>query len=53
MEVSLIVGVYADDFIVPGKTDENKFLREHLDKPFRTKNLGAISYCIGCEYHKD
>ena len=52
-EVSLIVGIYVDDLIVTGKADVCKSLREHLVKSFPTKNLGALSYYLGCEYRRD
>jgi len=52
-EVSLIVGIYVDDLIVTGRPDVCKSLREHLEKSFPTKNLGALSYYLGCEYKRD
>ena len=52
--VSIIVGVHFDDFfIVTGRPDGCKSLREHLEKSFPTKNLGALSCYLGCEYVGD
>lgn len=52
-EVSLIVGVYVGDLIVAGRPNMCKSLRKHLEKPFLTKNLGALPYYLGFEYRRD
>ena len=49
----MIVGVYVDDLIVTGRSDVCKSIREHLEKSFPKKNLGALSYYLGCEYKRD
>lgn len=41
-EVSLIVGVYVDEFFVTSKSDECISLREYLGSSFPTKNLGCL-----------
>ena len=51
--VRMIVGVYVDDLVVTGEASSCKTLREYLNGFFPTKDLGCLSYYLGCEYDRD
>lgn len=51
--VTLVLGVYVDDLIVTGHFKSCEALRGYLNKCFPTKNLGSLSYYLGCEYRRD
>lgn len=52
----IIVGVYIDDLIGAGVIGETRCCRELRAFPqrsFPTKDVGSLSYCVGCDYSRD
>ncbi len=52
-QVEMILAVHVDDMIVVGTKADCDHLRESLAKTFPTKNLGELTWYMGCLFERD
>jgi len=52
-KVKMILAVHVDDMIIAGKKADCDRLRDSLAKTFPTKNLGELSWYMGCLFERD